>query len=79
MINIRETIEYKELGYQIIQCPICGHETLDNHFICPHCNWEYDDEVEFKTGDEYSIANDCTLNEHLYSYKFKKYVEELNS
>ena len=79
MINLRESKEYLEFGYKIIRCPVCGKETLDNHFICPTCNWEYDDEVEFKTGDEYSTANDCTLNEHLYSYKFKKYVEELNS
>ena len=42
MINLRESKEYLEFGYKIIRCPICRHETLDNHFICPTCNWEYD-------------------------------------
>ena len=41
-MNIRESKEYLEFGYNIVTCPICGKETLDNHFICPECNWEYD-------------------------------------
>ena len=30
MINLRETIEYKEYDYKIVTCPICGKETLNN-------------------------------------------------
>lgn len=41
-MNIRESKEYLEFGYKIVKCPVCGNETLDNHFICPTCNWEYD-------------------------------------
>lgn len=29
-------------GYNWTRCPICGHLTLTENFICPHCEWEYD-------------------------------------
>ena len=28
-----------DLGRQIINCPICGNETFNDWFMCPHCNW----------------------------------------
>lgn len=61
MIDIRETIEYKEYGYNIVTCPICGHETLDNYWICEHCGWEYDNTC---CKDDYSIVNQCTIEEY---------------
>ena len=39
MENLRETVEYKEFGYSVITCPVCGKETLNNHYICPDCGW----------------------------------------
>lgn len=46
MFNIRDTVEYKEQGYQIVTCPVCGHVTLDNYYVCPYCCWEYDGTVD---------------------------------
>ena len=40
--DLRATKEYRELGFQIVKCPVCGKETLNDHFICPTCGWEYD-------------------------------------
>ena len=34
-INLRETVEYKEHGFKIVTCPICGEETLDSHLFVP--------------------------------------------
>lgn len=54
-INLNETVEYKEFGFQIIKCPVCQKDTLDNNYICPTCGWEYDGLIDNK---EESIAND---------------------
>lgn len=62
-MNIRESKEYLEFGYNIICCPICRHETLDNHFICPTCNWEYDESV-VDNDSSYSEANGYSINEY---------------
>ena len=66
MENLRETVEYKEFGYSVITCPVCGKETLNNHYICPHCGWEYDGIT-----DEYmySPANTTTIKEYKESLK----------
>lgn len=53
MEDIRNTAEYREYGYAIVTCPVCGKETLDNYYICPTCGWEYDG----SSGNEYSSAN----------------------
>lgn len=66
MVNLRETIEYKEYGYSIVTCPVCGKETLDNYWICEHCGWEYDNTV---TNDNYSFANQCTLEYYKSKYQ----------
>lgn len=60
MINLRETIEYKEYDYKIVTCPICGKETLNNYWICENCGWEYDGNI---FDDEYSYANNSTVKE----------------
>ncbi len=41
-MNLRETIEFKDFGFNIVTCPNCAQETLDNYYICPTCGWEYD-------------------------------------
>lgn len=43
--------------YTEISCPVCGAKTLDNHWVCPVCLWEYDGFPE----DHYSAANGTTL------------------
>lgn len=63
MNMIRESKEYLEFGYNIIKCPVCGNETLDNHYICPTCGWEYDGITE---KDIPSSSNgQVTINEYL--------------
>ena len=66
MKNLRETVEYKEFGYSVITCPVCGKETLNNHYICPHCGWEYDGITD---KDMYSPANTTTIREYKKSLK----------
>lgn len=63
MINIRESKEYLEFGYKVVRCPICRKETLDNHFICPTCNWEYDDSV-VNNDSYYSAVNGYSIKEY---------------
>ena len=66
MKNLRETVEYKEFGYSVITCPVCGKETLNNHYICPYCGWEYDGITD---KDMYSPANTTTIREYKKSLK----------
>ena len=64
-VNLREIVEYKEHGFKIVTCPVCGKETLDSHFICPHCGWEYDGRIR---DNEYSFANGMTVKEYRDSH-----------
>ena len=64
--DIKETIEYKEKGFNLVTCPVCKNETLDNHYVCPHCNWEYDG-IE----DEYTPSSvNCRLTVNEYREVF---------
>lgn len=68
LIDIIGNDEYQiclDLGRQIINCPICGNETFDDWFICPHCNWEAE---PLKFEDEYSPANQATVKEYREKY-----------
>lgn len=55
------TREYRELGFKIVTCPVCGKETLDDYYICPTCGWEYDGTTE---ETEYSSCNKATVAEY---------------
>ena len=63
-------IELFELGqtvddiFTVILCPICENKTLDNHYICRHCGWEYDGFPD----RHYSAANGATLAEYREQY-----------
>lgn len=60
-LDLRETDEFKEYGFQVVNCPVCGRETLDSYWVCDYCGWEYDgiwDE------DSYSSANKATIREY---------------
>ena len=57
----RNTPEYKEFDFHIVNCPVCGKETLNDHFICPNCGWEYDGITE---EDVYSSCNRTTIAEY---------------
>ena len=41
-MDLKETDEFKEYGFQVVNCPVCGRETLDSHWVCDYCGWEYD-------------------------------------
>lgn len=60
-MNIRESKEYLEFGYKVVKCPVCGEETLDNHFICPNCDWEYDG---IENENTWSSANGYPIQEY---------------
>ncbi len=53
MEDVRNTPEFKEYEYSLVMCPVCGHLTLDNYYVCDTCGWEYDG----SKGNEYSSAN----------------------
>ena len=57
----RATREYRELGFKIVNCPVCGKETLDSYGICRNCGWEYDGTIEENT---YSSCNKATVAEY---------------
>ncbi len=62
--DLMNTKEYKDHGYKIVDCPICGWKTLDTHWICFRCGWEYDGFDE----DHYSSVNNATLREYRSRY-----------
>jgi rRNA maturation protein Nop10 len=58
--DLRDTPECKEFGFQIVNCPVCGKETLDDYFICPTCGWEYDgitEENDFSSCNKTTVAD----------------------
>ena len=61
MMDLRDTEEYKEYGFQIVPCPVCGHETLNPYHICRYCLWEYDGVTD---EDEYSDVNQDTVRQY---------------
>ena len=66
---MKDSVEVNEFGFKTVICPICGNQTLDSHYICSHCKWEYDGTVN---DNDYSSANGCTVGE--YKIKFKHEV-----
>lgn len=49
-----------------LKCPICGHYTLGQDWICQHCGWQQDNLIE--NDDEYSDSNCCSINEYKLIY-----------
>ena len=64
-MDLKNTDEYKKLGYSIVDCPICGEETLDSHWICENCGWEYDGVT---AENDYSSANKSTVKNYRTEY-----------
>lgn len=50
--DLKNTPEYRSDMFRIVTCPVCGYPTLDMYWICEHCGWEYD--IELQTEDEES-------------------------
>lgn len=61
-MDIRKTREFLEFGFKVVTCPVCGNETLDNHFVCPHCGWEHDSTVN--SPEQFSTANQSTVEDY---------------
>ena len=59
--KLKATEEHRGFGFRIVDCPACGKETLDGHFICPNCGWEYDGITE---ENEYSSCNKATIADY---------------
>lgn len=59
--ELRQTVEYRELGFRIVPCPVCGGETLDSHWICRQCGWEYDGTTDDNC---YSSCNQATVADY---------------
>ena len=53
--------EHLDSGYRLTVCPVCGNETFDDYFVCPHCGWENDGT---KDVDEFSSANNSTIKNY---------------
>lgn len=60
-IDLRATREYRELGFRIVQCPVCGKDTLDSWWICQSCGWEYDGTID---ENAYSSCNHETIADY---------------
>lgn len=57
----------KDERAKIVKCPVCGHLTLNQSFICNHCHWEYESEYEDKS--KYSQPSYSNGNLNIYEYR----------
>jgi hypothetical protein len=57
--------EYNDPDFRVVKCPICGEDTLDNHYICSNCYWEYDGKT---LTEEYSSANRSTVKDYCINF-----------
>lgn len=73
--DLRATQEYREMGSKIVNCPVCGKETLDDYFICPNCGWEYDGTIE---ENEFSSCNKATIVDYRKSKEILLCVQNGN-
>lgn len=65
--RLKNTPEYRSGMFRIVSCPVCGHPTLDMYWICAHCGWEYDNELQ--TEDEESPGNGMSLRAYRELYQ----------
>ena len=65
--DLKNTPEYRSGMFRIVFCPVCGHPTLDMYWICEHCGWEYDNELQ--TEDEESPCNGMSLRAYRELYQ----------
>ena len=77
--NLVNSEEYKNHGFSIVDCPICGRKTLDMFWICSGCGWEYDIFINYEANEE-SLCNGCTPDEYRRQYfeLYKALVEKEN-
>ena len=64
--ELKKTEEFREYGFTIVSCPICGSPTLDRFWVCDECGWEFDGAI---LPDHYSSANHCTVQEYRNKYR----------
>ena len=65
--DLKNTPEYRSGMFRIVTCPVCGYPTLDMYWICEHCGWEYD--IELQTEDAESPCNGMSLRAYRELYK----------
>lgn len=70
--DLMNTEEYKEYGFVIIDCPVCGRKTMDSFWICSGCGWEYDFLIDYDKDESFSGCNGTTLGEYKNVYKLLK-------
>lgn len=74
--ELMNTVEYKEYGFSIKDCPICKSKTMDTFWICSACGWEYDLFIDYKNDDEFSDCNGATLGEYKNVYRILRDIFE---
>ena len=65
--DLKNTPEYRSGMFRIVTCPVCGYPTLDMYWICEHCGWKYD--IELQTEDAESPCNGMSLRAYRELYK----------
>ena len=57
--DLKNTPEYRSGMFRIVTCPVCGYPTLDMYWICEHCGWEYDIELQTRMRSLPATACPC--------------------
>lgn len=78
--ELKNTVEYNEHGFSIIDCPICHSKTMDMFWICSECGWEYDLFIDYNNDDEFSDCNGERLGEYKNVYRiFRDAFEKMKN
>jgi rubredoxin len=64
---IAESLFVSKIQNRLVRCPVCGWLGCDSYYICPNCEWEYDESHLFFP-DEDSASNGMSFNEYKQRY-----------
>lgn len=52
------------------RCPVCGHWTLNQNFICPYCHWEDDGYYDVNDYNKPSYPNG-----NMNVFEYREYIK----